>query len=131
MTIRTFRSAAIGVALLVAGCAAAAQTHRETGREFERTVAASPGGELTLNLDSGGGVIVHGSSENRVTVRARLGGPDWRDTEVTIERVPGGVRASSTSHPLGAAGVKTLIAGRKLRAFDRDEFQPALARHQP
>jgi hypothetical protein len=99
MTIRTFRSPAIGVALLVAGCAAAVQTPREAGRDFERTVAASPGGELTLNLDSGGGVIVHGSSENRVTVRARLGGRDWRDTEVTIERVPGGVRLGSRLPP--------------------------------
>jgi hypothetical protein len=92
MTIRTFRTAAIGVALLVAGCAAAAQTHREAGREFERTLAASPGEELTLNLDTGGGVFVHGSAEDLVTVRVRLGGRDWQDTEVTIERVPGGVR---------------------------------------
>jgi hypothetical protein len=92
MTIRTCRSSAIGIALLVAGCAAAAQTQRQVEREFERTVAALPGGELTLKLDSGGGVVVYGSSEDRVRVRAQLGGRDWRDTEVTIERVPGGVR---------------------------------------
>lgn len=77
---------------------------------FERSVKASPGEQLELDLETGAGVDIRGWDEPSVRVRGRLGGVDWRDTEVTLERTDGGVRlhtwqsgrrrSSSTSHQL-------------------------------
>lgn len=49
---------------------------------FTRSVSASPGGTLTVDLRPGGSVSVHGWDNNRVEVRARLGGRDWRDVRI-------------------------------------------------
>jgi beta-lactamase regulating signal transducer with metallopeptidase domain len=57
---------------------------------IERTFNASPGGLLTLALDAGGGVTVRGWDDDRVRVRAGLGGRDWRDIDIEIERESGG-----------------------------------------
>jgi hypothetical protein len=77
-------------------------------QSFEQVVKTSPGGELTLDLESGGSVNLHGWAQNTVRVRAHLAGRDWRDTQVTAEATPRGVRvhswlnvehaSSSTSH---------------------------------
>lgn len=76
--------------------------------EFEREVSASPGGRLEIELDSGGGIDVQGWDRPIVQVRAHLGGRDWRDTRVTLDRDGQGARLhswqgverknSSTSH---------------------------------
>lgn len=75
---------------------------------FEKTIDASSGDKLTLDLRSGAAISIHGWDEPRIRVVGRLGGRDWRDTRVSLERVPGGVRLrsemefpreqSSTSH---------------------------------
>ena len=76
--------------------------------EFEKSVEASPGGELLLDLESGGSVDIRAWDEPRVAVRARLAGRSWRETRVSLERTERGVvlhawqeeerRSSSTSH---------------------------------
>lgn len=74
---------------------------------FEKTIDASPGERLTLDLRSGGAITIHGWDEPRIRVVGRLAGRDWRDTRVSLERVTGGIRLrsdlmtrgeSSTSH---------------------------------
>ena len=75
---------------------------------FTREIEAAPGGHILLDLESGGSLDVRGWDEPRVQVRVRLGGADWRDTRVSLERGEGGVvlrarqaterNSSSTSH---------------------------------
>ena len=62
---------------------------------FEKTVNAKSGEILTLDLETGGNVTVRGWDEEQVRVRGRLGGEDWRDTRVSLERWAGGVRLHS------------------------------------
>jgi len=62
---------------------------------FEKTLPASPGELLTLDLDTGGEVELEGWSEPRVLVRVRLGGEDWQGTHVDIERDGRGVHVTS------------------------------------
>lgn len=53
---------------------------------FERSTAARLGGTLTLDLKRTGGTItITGWDRAQVLVRARLGGPDWRESRVTLE----------------------------------------------
>src|SRR5262249_52196929 len=74
------------------------QTRSETaaGTLVERSIPATPGETLRLDLDTGGTVELHGWDEQRVSVRAQLGGRDWRDTRVVVERMNDGVRVRST-----------------------------------
>jgi len=62
---------------------------------FDRSVDTRPGETLTLDLDSGGRVEIRGWDEPRVTIRVRLGGRDWRDTDVEVSRVSDGVRVAA------------------------------------
>ena len=63
---------------------------------IERTLEASPGGLLTLDLDAGGSVTVRAWDDDRVRVRAGLGGINWRDIDVAIDRESrGGVRVDA------------------------------------
>jgi beta-lactamase regulating signal transducer with metallopeptidase domain len=62
-----------------------------TDSVIERSFPANPGGLLTLDLDAGGGVTVRGWDDDRVRVRALLGGVNWRDVDVEIEREGNGV----------------------------------------
>ena len=62
----------------------------------EDIVNASPGEQLTIDLDApGGSVTVRGWDDSRVRVRTRLGGANWRDVEVKVERLSNGVRVGS------------------------------------
>ncbi|MEP7346306.1 MAG: M56 family metallopeptidase [Gemmatimonadaceae bacterium] len=75
---------------------------------FERTLRASPGEQIRLDLRSGGTVTIHAHDEPNVRLRATLDGTNWRETDVSFERITGGVRLearqeqsrreSSTSH---------------------------------
>jgi beta-lactamase regulating signal transducer with metallopeptidase domain len=75
---------------------------------IERSIAATPGGVLELDLESGGTVELRGWDEPTVRVLGRLAGPNWRDTRVSVERSGDGVtvhswqenrrKSSSTSH---------------------------------
>jgi beta-lactamase regulating signal transducer with metallopeptidase domain/DUF4097 and DUF4098 domain-containing protein YvlB len=87
---------------------AAASDGDDQGRTPEYTENATPGQRLELDLETGGAVKITGWSQSKVQVHASLGGSDWRDTKVTLDRVSGGLRLrswqgvdrsqSSTSH---------------------------------
>ena len=63
---------------------------------IERTLSATRGGELRVELRTGGDVTVRGWDETTVRVRVRLSGVHWRDVAVDIERESGGVRVGSS-----------------------------------
>jgi beta-lactamase regulating signal transducer with metallopeptidase domain len=60
-----------------------------------KSVDAAPGERLILQLETGGNIIVRGWDEPRVQMRALLGGRDWRDTRVSLERSGSTVRLRS------------------------------------
>ncbi len=66
---------------------------------INETVAASPGEELHLDLDTGAGVSITGWDEPRVEVRGRLGGRDWRESRVEVRRTDGGVLVHTWFEP--------------------------------
>ena len=72
-----------------------ASTAQERDSTFERSFDASPGGTLTLDLDTGGGVTVRGWDQDRVVVRGRLAGDSWRDVEVDVSRQSDGVSVTT------------------------------------
>lgn len=59
------------------------------------TVPVKAGGTLDLDLKTGGNVIVAGWDKPEVSVRAVLGGRDWRDTRVTLDPLGGNARLES------------------------------------
>jgi beta-lactamase regulating signal transducer with metallopeptidase domain/DUF4097 and DUF4098 domain-containing protein YvlB len=61
----------------------------------QRTVDASPGETLVLDLETGGYVQVQGWDQPRVTVDAVLGGRDAEDTRVGVDRSGSEVRVTS------------------------------------
>jgi len=91
-----------------AAAAVIPHVQRESDTTFVREIEAAPGGNLVLDLESGGTLDIRGWDEPRVQVRGKLGGADWRETRVSLERGEGGVvlrtrqdserRSSSTSH---------------------------------
>jgi beta-lactamase regulating signal transducer with metallopeptidase domain/DUF4097 and DUF4098 domain-containing protein YvlB len=62
---------------------------------FEKTIEASSGGKLTLDLRTGAEVILHGWDEPRVRLVARLAGRNWQDTRVDLSQTSAGVRLRS------------------------------------
>ena len=76
--------------------AAFAATSGSTSTYAEK---ATPGQRLDLDLETGGGVTIKGWNESRVEVRATLGGSDWRDTKVALERVSTGLRLHAWQDP--------------------------------
>lgn len=75
---------------------------------FEKSVSVRAGGDLELNLETGASLTIKGWDQPQVRVRGRLGGRDWRNTEVRLEqrgsgarlfsRYAGRSRSHSTSH---------------------------------
>jgi beta-lactamase regulating signal transducer with metallopeptidase domain len=62
---------------------------------FQLSVPARAAGTLTLDLKTGGNVIITGWDKPEVFVRASLGGRDWRRTRVTLQPSDGGARLES------------------------------------
>ena len=62
---------------------------------FQLSVPARSGGTLTLDLKTGGNVIIAGWDKPEIVVRASLGGRDWRETEVRLEPSDAGARLES------------------------------------
>ncbi|HMJ19252.1 MAG TPA: M56 family metallopeptidase [Gemmatimonadaceae bacterium] len=62
---------------------------------FQLSVPARSAGTLTLNLKTGGAVIIKGWDKPEVSVRVSLGGRDWRETEVSLRPSGGGARLES------------------------------------
>lgn len=86
-------SAAPGIA--VTSPAPIVTTAPQGDSAFERSFSAVRGELLVLDLNTGGRVMVRAWDESRVHVRAVLGGPNWRDIEVDIDRETNGVRVAS------------------------------------
>ena len=63
----------------------------EQGEYKQDVVDARPGEQLELDLTAGGSVRIRSWDENRVQVRTRLGGDDWRDVNVRVDRQSSGV----------------------------------------
>lgn len=73
-----------------------AGSHRAGGSAvLEKSLPASPGGLLSVELDTGGTLAVSGWDRQEVAVTARRGGPDGRATEVELREAPGGVVLTS------------------------------------
>lgn len=70
-------------------------SRRTPDSTFQLSVPARSGGTLTLDLKSGGKVIITGSDKPEVFVRVSLGGRDWRDTKVSLEPSETGARLES------------------------------------
>jgi hypothetical protein len=62
---------------------------------FQLSVPARAAGTLTLDLKTGGNVIITGWDKPEVFVRASLGGRDWRRTRVTLQPSDGGATLES------------------------------------
>ncbi len=75
---------------------------------FQLSVPARSGGTLTLDVRSGGKISITGWDKPEISVRASLGGRDWRETSVRLEPAATGAllesdfttpgRSRSTSH---------------------------------
>ena len=66
---------------------------------FQLSVPATSGGTLSLDLKTGGNVIVRGWDTPQIRVRASLGGRDWRETRVRLEPLQAGARLESIFIP--------------------------------
>ncbi|MDQ6768555.1 MAG: hypothetical protein M3Z54_01025 [Gemmatimonadota bacterium] len=75
--------------------AVVAESELPADTTFQLSAPAQNGGTLTLNLKTGGRVVILGWDKPRVSVRAGLGGRDWRETRVTLERTGDGARLES------------------------------------
>lgn len=62
---------------------------------LQLSVPARSAGTLTLDLKTGGAVIIKGWDKPEVFVRASLGGRDWRETEVSLRPSDAGARLES------------------------------------
>jgi beta-lactamase regulating signal transducer with metallopeptidase domain len=62
---------------------------------FVKTVDASEGGTLDMDLDTGAGLTITSWDKPLIEVRGRLSGSDWRETEVELERTSSGARLTS------------------------------------
>jgi beta-lactamase regulating signal transducer with metallopeptidase domain len=71
----------------------ARSSHADT--TFQLSVPARAAGTLTLDLKTGGNVIITGWDKPEVFVRASLAGRDWRRTRVTLQPSDGGATLES------------------------------------
>ena len=62
---------------------------------IQLSVPARAAGTLTLDLKTGGNVVIAGWDRPEVSVRASLSGRDWRGTQVNLQLSDGGARLES------------------------------------
>jgi beta-lactamase regulating signal transducer with metallopeptidase domain len=70
---------------LSAGARQMSNRQQAADTTFQLSVPVRSAGTLTLDLKTGGNVIITGSDKPEVFVRASLGGRDWRDTQVSLK----------------------------------------------
>jgi hypothetical protein len=58
-------------------------------------VDAPAGGTLELDLETGAGLTITGWDEQRIEVRGTLGGRNWRDSEISLDRTSTGARLAT------------------------------------
>jgi beta-lactamase regulating signal transducer with metallopeptidase domain len=73
----------------------ASATRVSADTTFQLSVPARAAGTLTLDLKTGGNVVITGWDKPEVFVRASLGGRDWRRTRVTLQPSDGGATLES------------------------------------
>jgi DUF4097 and DUF4098 domain-containing protein YvlB len=83
----------------------------------DKRVEASPGQLLDVNLATGGGIRIHGGSENAVTVRTKLTGRDADLIRVAVERTAKGVSVTAkyegrSNHTSGGADLDITVPAR-------------------
>jgi beta-lactamase regulating signal transducer with metallopeptidase domain len=79
-----------------AGATLAGKTRQlQADTTFQLSVPARSGGTLTLDLKTGGKIVITGWDRQEVSVRALLRGRDWRATKVTLEPSTGGALLAS------------------------------------
>jgi hypothetical protein len=81
-----------------AGWSGAVTNAERRDSTFTRTVEVSEGGTLDMDLDTGAGLTITSWDRPFIEVRGRLGGHDWRDTEVDLQRTSSGARLTSRLH---------------------------------
>jgi len=82
-------------AAIAAWSANAFRVHAKPDTTFVKSVPAKSGGNLDLDLDTGGDITITGTDEAKVTVSASLGGRSWRETTVSLEGSDNDVRLES------------------------------------
>ena len=83
-------------ALSTSGVTLAKKTQQlQADTTFQLSVPGRSGGTLSLDLKTGGKIILSGWDRQEVFVRASLSGRDWRATKVTLEPTAGGARLTS------------------------------------
>ena len=60
-----------------------------------REISVASGGTVNLDLRTGAGITVTSWDQPRLRMRASLGGPDWRDTRLTLEPSGSGARITT------------------------------------
>jgi DUF4097 and DUF4098 domain-containing protein YvlB len=84
----------------------AASNAGQSERTIEKEISAVAGQKLSLDLDTGGDIKISGWQSSLVSIKAYLGGRDWRDCTVDIDQASDGVKVTS-NHPLGRSNYST------------------------
>ena len=91
------RTAPIAPAAAIAAWGAAPfRVHAKPDSTFTKSVSASSGGTLNLDLDTGGDITITGTDDDKVTADVSLGGSSWRSTNVSLDGSGNEVRLEST-----------------------------------
>jgi hypothetical protein len=63
---------------------------------FENGIDVLSGRALTIDLATGGALVIRGWDRDSVRLLAHLAGRDWRDSKVHLDRTPAGIRLRSS-----------------------------------
>ena len=75
--------------------ASAARSDEDSSDRFHSSVEARSGGRLELSLDTGAGVVISTWDRDSVEVTSERGMRACPDAELTVDRIPGGVRVAT------------------------------------
>jgi hypothetical protein len=72
------------------------RVHAKPDSTFTKSVSATSGGTLDLDLDTGGDITITGTDDSKVTVDVSLGGYNWRSSNVSLDGSGNDVRLESS-----------------------------------